>query len=99
MKPVYKPPEPRLLFGQFLLEKEKVTKDTLVRALQKQQHEGESNTVRESHRFLGQILLEDFGIFKNRVDLNHYLIEFKDYKSAIEKEHVELKSILKSKEE
>lgn len=91
---IYKPPEPRLLFGQFLLEEKKVTEEVLARALVKQKDQGESNTVKESYRFLGQILLEDFGIFKNRVELNRILIKFKEYKSKIENEHAELKSIM-----
>ena len=90
---VYKSPEPRLLFGQFLLDKKKVTREVLQNALLKQKHAAGSSTIKESHRFLGQILLEDYGVFENRVDLNHYLIEFKEWKAKIEAERIELKNI------
>lgn len=93
MSGIYEPPEPRLLFGQFLLEREKVSREVLQRALAKQQHDAESSTIKESHRFLGQILLDDFGVFKNRVELNRFLIDFKDWKAKIEMERVELKNI------
>jgi hypothetical protein len=90
---VYEPPEPRLLFGQFLLEKKKVTREILKKALFQQEHAAGSSTIKESHRFLGQILLEDFGVFKNRVELNHFLINFNEYKDKIEAERIELKNI------
>jgi hypothetical protein len=93
MKGKYEAPEPRLLFGQFLLEKGKITSEVLQKALQKQQEEGESSTVRESHRYLGQILLDDFQVFENRVELNHYIVNFKKYRDKIEEQHAELKNL------
>jgi hypothetical protein len=90
---VYQPPEPRLLFGQFLLEKKKVDSEILKKALAKQEHDAESSTIKESHRFLGQVLLEDFSVFKNRVELNKYLVKFKEFKDKIEADRIELMNV------
>ena len=72
-----------ILFGQFLLDQKKVTKETLDRALEKQARE-DSSTLRESHRLLGSILLEDFSVFKNRVELNKYITKFNSFKEEME---------------
>ena len=80
-----------VLFGQFLVDQKKITREILARALAKQKYE-ESKTLRDSHRLLGQILLEDFHVFKDRVELNHYLIKFNEYKVEIEQIMFEAKT-------
>jgi hypothetical protein len=73
-----------ILFGQFLLDQKKTTKEILEQALKKQSHE-DSLRLRESHRLLGQILLDDFGVFESRVELNHFLTRFNEFKSEMER--------------
>jgi hypothetical protein len=76
-------PSNRLLFGQFLIEKKKINQAKLEAAIEIQKKE-DSATLRESHRLLGTILLEDFHVFINRVELNHYLQEFNDFREEVE---------------
>lgn len=73
-----------ILFGQYLLEKKKVDKETLEKAVRIQSNE-DSSTLKESHRLLGQILLDDFSVFANRVELNKYIIHFAEFKAQMEK--------------
>jgi hypothetical protein len=87
---VYNPPPDKVLFGQYLVEQKKITPDILKRALQIQEKEGGSARLRESHRLLGQILLEDFHVFKNRVELNRYIVEFNEYKEYVQEKYFEL---------
>jgi len=85
---------PNLVFGQFLLEFDKLAPEILHKALAIQAKE-RSARLRTSHRLLGQILLEDFKVFKNRVELEHYLVKFKEYNSYVENLYGDLKIIPK----
>lgn len=87
---VYSPPPDKVLFGQYLVEKKKITPEILKRALQVQEREGGGPRLRESHRLLGQILLEDFYVFKNRVELNQYIVNFNEYREYIQEKYFEL---------
>lgn len=69
----------RLLFGQFLIEKRKINKAILDKALETQKKED----ITEHPRMLGSILFNDFNIFQNRVELQRYLKEFNIYKEQI----------------
>lgn len=80
--PVRLPPD-RQIFGQFLIEVGKADSKTIQKAI-KTQEEERSSTLRDSHRFLGKILLEDFRVFKNTVELNRYLKEYQKYKENVE---------------
>lgn len=73
--------EERLVFGQWLVKKGLLEARVLEAAL-KIQDEERSDTLRTSPRLLGQILLEDFRVFRNRIELNHALVEFGRVKSA-----------------
>lgn len=81
---VYEPPPDRILFGQFLIEKGKITEEQRDKALEIQAKEG-SKTLRESHRLLGTILLQDFNVFNNRMELHKYLQEFIRFKEELER--------------
>ena len=76
------PPE-KILFGQFLIENKIITLHMLKRALEIQAGEN-SETLKESHRLLGQILFENFHVFKNRLELNTYLNKYKQFKEQVE---------------
>jgi hypothetical protein len=76
-------PSNRLLFGQFLIEKKKINQAKLDAAIEIQKKE-DSATLRDSHRLLGTILLEDFHVFINRIELNHYLQEFGSFREDVE---------------
>lgn len=82
-----------LLFGQFLVEVGKTDKDTIYKALKKQQQEEYTRDLQTSHRLLGRILLEDYGVFENRVELQHYLEQFKEFKIYIERMRATLRQI------
>lgn len=86
-------PSDKLLFGQFLIKKKKLNQETLEKALLIQEKETDNNIVRDSHRLLGQILLEEFGLFKNRLELNNYIIEFKAFKEQLESIRAEIRGL------
>ncbi len=77
------------LFGQFLIEKRKVNEVILGKALDIQNLESKE-TLRRSHRLLGEILMDDFNVFSSRVELNRLLIEFNEFKSQLEIQRTEL---------
>ena len=79
----------RSLFGQFLIEKRKINQVILEKALDIQNLETK-DSLRTSHRLLGEILIDDFNVFKSRVELNRYLIEFNEFKSQLESQRTEL---------
>lgn len=79
----------RSLFGQFLIEKRKINQVILEKALDIQNLETK-DTLRTSHRLLGEILIDDFNVFKSRVELNRYLIEFNEFKAQLESQRTEL---------
>jgi ubiquinone biosynthesis protein UbiJ len=79
----FQTPDANILFGQFLIEKKKLKKEVLEVALDRQKRE-DSDVIRRSHRKLGQILTEDFHVFINRVELQHYLNDFVEYKKEVE---------------
>lgn len=74
--------EERLVFGQWLVKKGLLEARVLEAAL-KIQNEERSDALRTSPRLLGQILLEDFRVFRNRIELNHALVEFGKVKNAV----------------
>ncbi len=84
------------MFGQYLLEKKKINDALLRKALDIQQKE-KSQTLRTSHRLLGQILLEEFRVFRNRVELNKYLVAFKAFNEELENQRQELRSLTSRK--
>lgn len=69
----------RLLFGQFLIEKKIINKSILGRAIEVQQ----KDNIAHHPRMLGIILLNDFGVFENRIQLNRCLEEFEIYQENI----------------
>ena len=79
----------RSLFGQFLIEKRKINQVMLEKALDIQNLES-NDSLRSSHRLLGEILMDDFNVFRSRVELNRMLIEFNDFKSRLESQRTEL---------
>jgi hypothetical protein len=79
----------RSLFGQFLIEKRKVNEVVLEKALDIQNQESKE-MLRQSHRLLGEILMDDFNVFSSRVELNRLLIEFNDFKSQLENQRTDL---------
>lgn len=92
MDQVYRPPAPNLLFGQFLIEKKIIDEPTLFSALKIQVKEKDS-TIKQSHRLLGQILLEEFKAFDSRIELNNAINQFVEYKDWVEKQHMMLKKM------
>lgn len=82
-------PDNRGLFGQFLVEKRKVNQANLAKALEIQNLEQKMN-LRMSYRLLGEILMDDFGVFSSRVELNRILIEFNAFKAKLEAERSDL---------
>jgi hypothetical protein len=89
-------PPDQILFGQFLVDKKKITFDKLKSALEIQAKERDK-TMKESHRLLGQILLQDFKVFESRIELNKYLNEFHEYKSDMEQMYYELHNLREKK--
>ena len=84
-------PADKILFGQFLVDKKKIDFDKLKAALAVQSKE--KGALKESHRMLGQILLQDFKVFKDRIELNRFLNEFHEYKSTMEQMYYELHNL------
>lgn len=80
------------LFGQFLIEKKKVSPAVLERALEIQKLDSSRNMHR-SHRLLGEILMDEFNVFSSRVELNRLLVEFNDFKAQLERQRTELMRI------
>jgi hypothetical protein len=76
-------PSNKVLFGQFLIEKKKINQAKLDAAMEIQKKEDSIN-LRESHRLLGTILMEDFHVFLNRIELNRYLQEYNDFREDVE---------------
>ncbi|MDT8299668.1 MAG: hypothetical protein RQ801_15275, partial [Spirochaetaceae bacterium] len=72
----------RLLFGEWLVRTGKADAEILRSALAIQNSE-KSDTLRSSPRLLGQILLDDFQVFRSRIELNNCLVEFEKVKTAI----------------
>jgi len=79
----------RTWFGQFLIKKKKVDPRILASALAIQDREITEN-MRRSHRLLGEILMDDFHAFSNRVELNRLLIEYNQYKIDKENQRTDL---------
>ncbi|RKX80743.1 MAG: hypothetical protein DRP70_09930 [Spirochaetes bacterium] len=79
----------RSLFGQFLIEKRKINEVILEKALNTQNLEYKE-TLRRSHRLLGEILMDDFNVFSSRVELNRLLIEFDTFKAQLESQRTDL---------
>ena len=86
----------RSLFGQFLIERRKINEAILEQALNTQNQESKE-TLRQSHRLLGEILLDDFNVFSSRVELNRLLIEFNTFKSMLENQRTELMFLTRDK--
>jgi hypothetical protein len=59
------------------------------------QSQEKEKQLRESCRLLGRILLEDYGVFENRVELLRYLKEFILYKADMEMAHLQMKDLKK----
>lgn len=76
-----------MLFGRFLIEKNRITQTELEKALEKQNIEKISN----KPRMLGSILLYDFKTFIDRIELQRFLEEFEQYKEQIEKMYEDAK--------
>ena len=76
-------PANTILFGQFLIERKKLSQDKLDMAIEIQKKEDSLN-LRQSHRLLGVILLESLKIFKDRMELNQYLQEFNKFREIVE---------------
>jgi hypothetical protein len=76
-------PPNTILFGQFLIEKKKIDQAKLNAALEIQKKEDSLN-LRQSHRLLGVILLENLHVFKDRIELNHYLQEYSSFREDVE---------------
>jgi hypothetical protein len=89
-------PPDRVLFGQYLIEHKKVDEETLKKALAIQMKESHA-IMRDSHRYLGQILFEDFEVFKDRIELNRWVTNFHKYKTEIETMIAEAKGVKYSK--
>ena len=77
-----------LLFGQFLIEKRKINKTILDKAMETQKDE----KITDHHRMLGSILLNDFGVFTGRVELQRYLREFEVYKEQVREMYITAKT-------
>jgi len=79
----------RTWFGQFLIKKKKVDPGILASALAIQDREI-TESMRRSHRLLGEILMDDFHAFSSRVELNRLLIEYNQYKIDKENQRTDL---------
>jgi predicted RNase H-like nuclease (RuvC/YqgF family) len=77
----------KLLFGQFLMERRKVTQNVLDQAIEIQQQE----KIADHYRMLGNILLHDFNVFNDRIDLKNHLKEFEAYKEEIREMYITAK--------
>ncbi len=89
------PVQDRAIFGQFLIEKGKINSAILHSALEIQNEEA-NDTLRASHRLLGEILMDDFNVFSSRVELNRLLIDFNQFKAQLEARRTELMSLSRS---
>jgi len=78
-----------------LVEKRKVNHATLAKALETQNLEQKAN-LRMSYRLLGEILMDDHGVFSSRVELNRVLIEFNTFKARLAAERSELMRLTQS---
>jgi len=72
----------RTVFGEWLVRRGRLKPEVLEAALAIQNKE-KSDILRVSHRLLGQILLDDFQVFRNRMELNSALVDFEKVKAAI----------------
>ncbi len=70
----------RLKFGQYLIDNKMLDMQTLAQALKIQEDEH----LTKHYRRLGIILWKNFGIFKDRTELYHYLVGFEKYRDEIE---------------
>lgn len=86
-------PSDTSLFGRFLIENKIVSEETFTKAVEKQMHETIKNSSSESYRFIGNILLEDLGVFRDRLQLHKIYLVFLKYKEYIQKQHYELMQI------
>ncbi len=77
----------RLLFGQFLIDNKKTSPAVLEKALEIQKIEHMSDTP----RMLGNILLNDFKTFKDRVELQHCLRKFDTFQLEMKNIFLEAK--------
>ena len=84
-----KEPDSRELFGQFLIEKRRINHAILAKALKTQNLE-QKTSLRMSFRLLGEILMDDHGVFSSRVELNRMLIEFNAFKAKLDAERSDL---------
>lgn len=91
MPGLYNQPPKNLMFGQFLIEKRKIRQSDLYQALKIQTRE--KGDLKKSHRLLGTILMEDFGLIKNRLELSQLLKEFEEYREWVEEQHAQLKTL------
>ncbi len=80
------------VFGQFLIEHDVITSETLHKALAIQEKE-KLEDKKTSPRLPGRILLEDFQSFKDEEELAGCLEELKKFKAYIEAQHAALKSL------
>ena len=64
----------RLVFGEWLVRKSRLDQAVLKSALEIQNAE-KSDNLRSSPRLLGQILLDDFQVFRSRIELSKALVE------------------------
>lgn len=85
-------PPDKILFGQFLIDEKKLSMETLKAALETQSKEKDA-LMKESHRLLGQILFQDFNVFKDRLELNKYIKQFHEYKDNMEQIYYELRNL------
>jgi len=90
-------PDSRELFGQFLIERRKVKHGILAKALETQNLEQKAS-LRMSYRLLGEILLDDYGVFSSRVELNRTLIEFNEFKTRLDAERSDLMNLTRKNE-
>ena len=86
-------PPDNILFGQYLIETKIVKKEIIEKALRKQDEE-KNSTMKSSHRLLGQILMDDFGIFNSRLELNNHLKRYAHYKAKMEEIYFEAKILV-----
>ena len=92
----YIQPSDKTLFGQYLVEVKKINAEIRDKALEIQNKESSSN-LKQSHRLLGQILYEEFNVFRDRLELNKYLHDFQDFKQEVERLRFEARMASKKK--
>ncbi|KGM42931.1 hypothetical protein S1OALGB6SA_310 [Olavius algarvensis spirochete endosymbiont] len=90
-------PDNRKLFGQFLIDKRKINHAILAKALNTQDLE-QKTSLRKSFRLLGEILMDDYGVFSNRVELNRTLIEFNMFKAKLDADRLVLMQLTREDE-